>query len=117
MEILNQLKEKIRQYIDVKIKLLKLNVIEQSANILSNFVLVLICLFVVFCILMFFGFTLDEVFADWGMDRALAYLTTMGVYILVFAIVIGFRRGITGYFAGVFIRSISADQEKGGSQG
>ena len=51
MGILNQLKEKITQYLNVYIKLFKINFIGRSASLFSYFLFALICLFIAFCVI------------------------------------------------------------------
>ena len=64
MSIFGDLKERVLQYVDVQVKLFKINFIGRSASLFSYFpVFKLICLFVFFCIILFIGFGLTEVFA------------------------------------------------------
>ena len=114
-ELINQIRERIRQYFDVRLKLLKLNLIEQAAGLMSNLIFLFICMFLFFCILLFCGFGLVEVFNDLGMGRACAFFTTIGVYLLFLMLAMFFRQGITGFFSGIFIRTMTSNDNESGS--
>lgn len=108
MSIVSRLKEKISQYIDVNLKLLKLNIIEVTSNVLSYFVFLLIGLFIFFCILLFLGFGLTELFAMVGFTRMAGFFLTIVVYLLLLGLLILLRAPITRFFAGGVITMLTA---------
>lgn len=107
MSILSQLKEKVTQYLNVYIRLLKVNVIGRTASVFSYFLFVLICLFIFFCIILYTGFGLTEVFAEAGLSKIASFFIMTGIYILLLVIVVALRKNITRFFANGFIRVLS----------
>ena len=81
MGILAQLKEKIAGYANVYLKLIKLNFIGRTANIFSYFLFALICMFIFFCIILFIGFGLTEVFMDAGLSKMGSFFLVVCVYL------------------------------------
>ena len=108
-ELINQIRDRIRQYFEARINLIKLNLIGQAAGLMSNLIFLFICLFIFFCILLFCGLGLVEVFNDWGLSRAASFFVTIGVYLLVLILALVFRKGITEFFAGKFIAVMTAN--------
>ena len=111
MSILSQLKEKVTQYLNVYIKLLKVNFIGHTANIFSYFFFTLICLFIFFCIILYVGFGLTEVFADAGLSKMASFFIVIGIYVLLLVIVVALRKPVTRFFASGFIRALTEDDE------
>jgi uncharacterized membrane protein len=110
MSIFNNLKEKVVEYIDVNIKLLKINLIERTSNIFGYLIYVIIVLFIVLAALLFFGFGLAELFTQLVNSRTLGYFIALGVYLLILWILFASRRRIVKSFANSFIR-IMTDQD------
>ncbi len=113
MGIFGQIKEKILGYIDVQLKLIKLNFIAKTSNVLSYIIFMSICLFIGFCILIFTGMGLAEVFIDAGLARFLAYFSVLGVYLLILFLFLAFRKRIISFFANGFIKAMTEDDNKG----
>ena len=116
MSILTQLKEKVTQYLNVYIKLLKVNFIGRTANIFSYFFFSLICLFIFFCIILYTGFGLTEVFADAGLSKTASFFIVTGIYVLLLVIVVSLRKPITRFFASGFIRVLTEGDDEGEEQ-
>ncbi len=113
MGIFSQLKEKVTQYVDVYVKLFKINFIERTANLLSYFIFLLIGLFIVFCILLFTGFGLTEVFIMLGLTKMAGFFVTIVIYLLFLLIIMAMRKKITRFFATGIIRVMTeGDDEK-----
>jgi len=111
MSILSQLKEKVTQYLNVYIKLLRVNFIGRTANIFSFFFFALICLFIFFCIILYVGFGLTEVFADAGLSKTASFFIVTGIYCLLLVLVIALRKPITRFFSSRFIRVLTEGDE------
>ncbi len=107
MSILTTLKEKIKDYADVYIKLLKLNFIEHTSKIMSYLMFGMICLFIVFGIVLFIGFGLSEAFVAMGLSRVASFFITVGIYILLLVLVMALRKNITGFFASGVITALT----------
>ena len=106
----SNLKEKITRHIQVRLDLIRLEVVERSSGVMSYLLFALICLFVFFVILLFIGFGVAELLYDAGMSRGASFITTTGLYVLLFVLVVVLRRNITGFFSDMFIR-IMTEQE------
>ncbi len=116
MGIFSSITEKVRRFIDVNINLLKVNLIGRSSVLLSYLMFGMITLFVLFCIILFFGFGMTEVFVAMGLTKLAAYFATMGFYVLLLGGVFAARKPITKYFANNFVQVMTEDgddEEKG----
>ena len=111
MSILSGLKEKVTQYVDVYVKLFKINFISRTANLLSYFIFLLICLFIVLCILLFIGFGLAELFILLGLTKMAAFFLVIAIYVLFLIIIFSLRNNITRFFATGIIRVMTEGDE------
>ena len=109
MSILSPIIDKVKRFIDVHISLLKVNVIGRTSVLLSYLMFGMITLFVLLCIILFFGFGITEIFVSAGFSKLAAYFATMGVYVLLLAGVFAARKPITRYFANNFIKVMTED--------
>lgn len=103
MGILDSWKEKIAHYIDVRLRLVKLAIVERISGILSYLILTFIGLFLSMGILIFLGIALAEYFAEIWASRSLAYLLTAGIFVLLFLCIFALRRLIVRAISGIFI--------------
>jgi hypothetical protein len=116
MSIIGRLKEKIAQYVDVYIRLIKINFIGRTANLLSYLMFAMISLFIAFCIILFLGFGLVEVFVALGLSKLASFFITIGIYLLLLAVVIASRKKITRFFASGIISVLTDDDEDEGKE-
>jgi len=107
MNIIGQLKERVKEYVDVYARLLKLSFIERTSSLLSYFMFAMICMLIVFCIVLFTGFGLVELFIALGLPKLASFFITVGIYILLLVIVIGWRKRLTNFFAGSVIKVLT----------
>jgi hypothetical protein len=112
MSIFGALKEKITRYIDVHIKLIRISFIERTSALLSYMIYALILLFIFFCIILFLGFGLTEVFVSAGLSKAVSFFITIGVYVILFIIAIMLRKKITRFFANEVVNVITEDDNE-----
>ena len=112
----SNVKEKITRHIQIRVDLLKLEVIQRSSGIMSYFMFALICLFIFFSVIMFLGFGLSELFIDAGMSRGASFLLTTGLYVLLLTTIILLRGKITRFFSSTVISILTENsQEKEGT--
>jgi len=111
MSIFSSIKDKIAQYLDVQVRLIKLNIIGRTANLLGFFMFSLICLLLLMCILLYSGMGLVEAFAALGASKLVSFAITIGIYILLLLVVVASRRRITRFMASAFIRAITEGDE------
>ncbi len=115
MSIFGSVKDKITQYVEVYIKLLKVNFIGKTASILSYFMFAMICLFLLFGIIMLIGFGVVEVFVALGFTKVAAFFLTTGVFTIKLVILLSLRRPITRFFANTFISVITEGDDEDSS--
>lgn len=107
----SQLKEKISRHIKVRLDLVRLEVVERSSGVLSYLMFSLICLFVVFCVLLFIGFGFSEVLTDMGLSRGASFFITTGAYVLLLILIVVLRRQIVGVFSDIFVRIMTEGED------
>ncbi len=106
-DLINKWKDKIVQYLDVHIKLIKLNFIERTSNVLSYIIFVMLALFLVFAVLMFLGLGMAEAYSNWFDSRTWGYLATAGTFLLIVIIVMAAHEQISKLFSVIFIRILT----------
>ncbi len=111
MSFFDKWKDKITEYVDVRVQLIKLSFIERTSHILGYFVYVFIVLSMLLPILIFLGIGLSEVFTDLFDSRIAGYFMTVGVYILLTLIIILYRKPLIKKVAGIFISKLTDDDE------
>ena len=112
MSFISKWKEKIAHYIEVRLDLIKLGIIERTSNILSYLILVFIFLFLAASILIFIGIGISEFFYEVvGVSKAAGFFITAGIYFLLLVILFFSRNAIVRGFSGVFIRILTAEDE------
>lgn len=107
MSILSQIKDKIAQYVDVRVKLVKLTVIGRTSNLLSYFMYALIALFIVFCILLFSGLSVVEGLITLGLSRFASTAIMLGVYVLILGLLFALRKSIIRSFSSAVVRILT----------
>jgi len=115
MDIIGGLKDKVTSYIDVRVKLLKLNFILRTSNVLSYLMFAMIGLFVLLCIILFIGFAIADVCVEMGCARVVATLISIGFYVLLLLLLMACRRPITRYFSSrIIVAMTEGDDEEDG---
>jgi uncharacterized membrane protein (DUF485 family) len=107
MSIFGQIKDKIAQYVDVRVKLVKLTVIGRTASLLSYFMYALLGIFVVFCILLFSGLSVVEGLMALGLSRLVSTVIMLGIYVLVMLLLVALRKSIIRAFSSIVIRILT----------
>lgn len=110
--ILRSVADKVREFIDVYIKLLKLDFIGHTARLFSYLLYAIITIFIFFCIILLAGFGMTEAFAEIGLSHVAASFCTVGVYVLLLFLVVILRKQITGFFAGRIISFLTEQNNK-----
>jgi len=110
MGLISKWKEKIAHYIEVRLNLFKLGLMERISNILSYLIFVFIGLFLTVSILIFLGIGIGEYFSSVLDSRAGGFFITAGFYVLLLIVLFLLRVPITTGFSGVFIRIMTATE-------
>lgn len=111
MNIFDRWKDKASQYADVRLKLLKLSIIERTSTLLGNLIITFIYFFIALAVLTFLGFGLMETFSSLLDSRVGGAFATAGIFILLLAGLFIARKAIIGAFAGIFIRILTEGDE------
>lgn len=111
MNIFGSIKEKVTQYIDVHVKLMKLNLMGSASKLMSYLMFAMICMFIVFAVILLLGFGIAETFVSLGLSRVGSYFATFGIYLLLLLAVVGLRKNITNFFAGTFLKVLTDDSD------
>ena len=111
MNILSKWKDKVAHYVDVRLSLMRLNLIERASTVVSYLILTFIALFISLAVLIFLGIGMGEAFADLVDSRAGGYFITAGIYALLAALIFLARQNIVNAFAGIFIRIMTEPSE------
>lgn len=111
MNIFTRWKDKVSTYIDVRLGLLKLSLIERTSNVLGHLLLSFIYIFFTLSTLTFIGYGLMEAFSAWTDSRIAGAFLTAALFALLLAIVFVARKAIVAAFAGIFIRVLTEGDE------
>jgi hypothetical protein len=112
MNFIAKWKDKIAHYIDVRLQLMKLSLVEKLSNVLSYLIFVFISLFISVSVLIFVGIVLGELFSGVTGSRTLGYLITTGFYVLLLIVLFLLRRPVINAFAGIFVRILTDTDEE-----
>ncbi len=95
--------DKIAHYIEMRFRLIKLDLIQSVSGILSYFLFSFIVLFVVLALLIFLGMGMSEYFAEVLDSRAGGYFMTTGIYLLLLLLLVACRKAIANKLGGIFV--------------
>lgn len=104
-------KDKLADYVDMRVRLVKLDFIERTSQVLSFFTFTIVCFLLVLPILLFMGIGVAEFFADLVGSRGGGYLIITGLYLLALGILFIYRKRFIRKFTGLFIRVMTDDDE------
>lgn len=111
MSFLQSWKDKVTQFVDVRLNLAKLAVIERSSNVLGYLIYTFILLFLLLAVFLFLGIGLQEWFSEMVDSRIGGAFMTMGFYLLLIILAVVLRKAVLGMFAGIFIRILTASDD------
>jgi uncharacterized membrane protein YqjE len=111
MNLFTRWKDKATDFVDVRVRLLKLSFIERTSTLLGNLMLSFIALFIALAFFIFLGVALLELFADLLDSRAGGAFLTAGVFALMLGSLLALRKTIIASFAGIFIRILTEQDE------
>lgn len=112
MNILGNLKEKVADYVDVRVRLLKLSVVERTASILSYFAFLMIILLIALLAFVFIGFGMAEGFTALVDSRTGGFLLAALVFILLLLITFALRAKLFHKFANIFVKLLTEDEDE-----
>jgi hypothetical protein len=113
LEFIGKWKDKVTDYIDVRVQLVKLEIVERTSHILSYIMYAIIITLFMAPVLLFTGMGLAELFAEIFDSRVGGYFLVAGVYLLILLILYANRKSIIAKFIGLFISVMTHDEEEG----
>lgn len=105
-------KDKLADYVDMRVRLVKLDFIERTSQVLSFFTFTIVCFLLVLPILLFMGIGVAEFFADLVGSRGGGYLIITGLYLSALGILFMYRKRFIKKFTGLFIRVMTDDEDE-----
>ncbi len=111
MNILEKWRDKATRYVDVRMQLIKLGIIERASNVLGSMMIGFILLFLAFSMLIFMGMGIMKAMSLWLNSEIGGSFATAGIFLLFILIIGGMHKKITAAFAGMFIGIITASDE------
>ena len=104
MNFISKWKDKATEFIDIRVQLLKLNVVDKASSVLGYIMLSFIMLFMTLAVLIFLGISLQETFISFVDSRIAGSFMTFGFFVLLLLIIFIARKAIVNAFAAIFIR-------------
>lgn len=104
-------KDKLVDYVDMRVRLVKLDFIERTSQVLSFFTFTIVCFLLVLPILLFMGIGVAEYLADLVGSRGGGYLIITGLYLLALGLLFIYRKLFIKKFTGLFIRVMTDDED------
>jgi hypothetical protein len=105
-------KDKLADYVDMRVRIVKLDFIERTSQVLSFFTFTIVCFLLVLPILLFMGIGVAEFFADLVGSRAGGYLIITGIYMLMLGLLFIYRKTFIAKFTGLFIRVMTENEDE-----
>ncbi len=112
LDFVNKWKDKVAHYIDVRLQLMKLSVVERVSGVLSYFLYVFISLFLAVTVLVFLGIGIGEFLSEVLDSRAGGFFITTGIYIVLLIILLMSRKAIINKLAGAFIAMLTDSSDE-----
>lgn len=112
MSFFTQWKEKASNYIDVRLGLLKLSLIERTSKLVGHLLLAFIYVFLTLCALSFIGIGLMETFSALLNSRVAGAFITAGLFVFLLLLMLALRKTVIRAFAGVFVRVLTEGDEE-----
>lgn len=105
-------KDKLADYVDMRVRLVKLDFIERTSQVLSFFTFTIVCFLLVLPILLFMGIGVAEFFANLVGSRGGGYLIITGIYMLMLGLLFIYRKKFISKFTGLFIRVMTENEDE-----
>lgn len=104
-------KDKVAQFVEVRLNLVKLTVIERLSNVLGFLIYIFILLFLSITVLIFLGIGVQETLSEVFHSRIGGAFATFGFYVLLVVIAIALRKRILNGFSSIFIAMLTAGDD------
>ena len=116
MNLFTRWKDRATDFVDVRLGLFKLSLIERTSTLLGTLIISIIYLFIALAVLTFLGLGLMETFISIldhseGGARVGGAFITAGIFALLLLLLFVLRKMIVGAFAGIFIKILTSGDE------
>lgn len=111
-KIFNSLRDKIVQYISLRIEDFRLEVIERIVNLLGYFIFTILAIFFFFIVLIFTSFGLAQWLSNIFNSQIGGYFATAGIFLVLTIIVVLNARIIIRFFAGKMVAILTKKNSK-----
>lgn len=112
LSFIGKWKDKLTDYIDMRVRIMKLDLIERTSKVLSFFTFTIVCFLLVLPILLFMGIGVAEFFADLVGSRGGGYLIITGIYMLMLGALFMMRKQVIRKFTDLFIKVMTDNQDE-----
>ena len=111
-KIINKVADKVNQYLETRVLMVKLGLIERASNLMSLFMLLLISMFIVMLVLFFLGLAMATMFTYLTGNGAIGFLITAMIFLLLLFILMLLRKPILKSFANMYVGLLTEDDEE-----
>ncbi len=119
MNLFANWKEKASNFIDVRLGLFKLSLIERTSKVFGQLVLTFIYAFVGLIVLAFVGIGLMEVLGGLLQSRMAGAFLTAAIFLILLLLLLAMRRTLLRSFVNLFVRLLTEedDEDDAGTKG
>jgi len=107
MNLFHSWKQKVTDYIDVRLGLVRLSLVERTSLLLGNLMIAFIYLFLGLALMIFLGFAILEIFIELFNSRVIGACLTAAFFALLMGLLFVFRKRLILAFASLFIRVLT----------
>jgi len=112
MNLFHSWKQKVTDYIDVRIGLLRLGLVERTSLLLGNLMVAFLYLFLGLALMIFLGFAILEIFIELFKSRVIGACLTAALFALLMGLLFILRKRLILGFASMFIRVLTEGHDE-----
>ncbi len=109
---LQSVKDKITQYIQLRLEIIRLEFIERTSNVMGYFAFIILSFFLLFLITLFIGLGLAEWFSALLQSRTIGYFATGGAFLLITAVFFACNKKLVRFFADKMVWMLSQTKKE-----
>lgn len=111
MSLFSRWLEKANNYFDVRLRLFQLGLIERTSKVVGRLLFSFICICLLLATLLFVGFGLMEVFANWLGSRAAGAFLVAGLFVVGLLVMFLMQKFLLRAFADIFVRTLTGGDD------
>lgn len=109
--MIGKLFDKVLHYFQIKIDVLKLNLVQRIAVVMGFCMLMVLGMMLLCAVLLFMGMGLSEYFGVITESIAAGYFIVTGIYLVLLGVIFILRKHFQRWFAGLFISLLTTDDD------